>query len=214
MNMMRIALVAFLSLAAAAASAASQQRIQCWTDEHGRRACGDSVPPKYSAKERDVLNEQGQVVETKPRAPTDEEIEAAEKAKLDAIERQKQAEHQHAYDRYLLESYQSVHDLEATRDQRLKALEVRIEIVKKAIDTGQQQLDALVARKQQLQKEGKPADKNLEAQLKDYRRTAIENPKALQALQIEHDRVTAQFDADIARYQQLKQVSAAPPPTP
>jgi len=215
---MNVHWVVVLALVAGSTAAwADKTRIQCWTDERGQRACGDAPSPQDAIKERNVFNKQGQVVETWPRAPTPAEIEEAEKAKVAEAARAKQAERQHAYDRYLLESYQSVQDLEATRDQRLKALEVRMELVQKAIVSGQQQLDALVARKQELQRQGKPIDKGLEAQLRDYRRASIENPKALTALQTEHDKVTAQFASDIARYQQLKQVSAAqtpPPPTP
>lgn len=214
MNVQRIIVVALVFVASTASVAGPGGRIQCWTDEHGLRACGDSMPPQYSGKERNVLNKQGQVIEVMPRAPTPEEMQAAEKARAAEAERLKQAEHQHAYDRYLLESYQTVQELESTRDQRLRALEVRMELVQKAIKSGQEQLDALVARKQELQKQGKPIDKNLEAQLRDYRRAVIENPKALQQLQIEHDKVTAQFASDIARYEELKQVSTLPPPTP
>ncbi|HZP11966.1 MAG TPA: hypothetical protein VFB36_06060 [Nevskiaceae bacterium] len=217
MNVHRVVVV-FALVAASSAAWAEKTRIQCWTDERGQRACGDAPAPKDAIKERNVFNRQGQVVETWPRAPTPAELEEQEKAKVAEAARAKQAERQHAYDRYLLESYQSVHDLEATRDQRLQALEVRMELVQKAIKSGQEQLDGLVARKQELQRQGKPIDKGLEAQLRDYRRALIENPKALAALQSEHDKVTAQFESDIARYQQLKQASAAPipppPPTP
>jgi anti-sigma28 factor (negative regulator of flagellin synthesis) len=215
MNMKRITLVAIFSVAACTAWAGTK-RIQCWQDNHGQRVCGDSVPPEDSSKERNVFDEQGRMVETRPRAPTPAEQVAAEKARAAEAERAKQAERQHAYDRYLLESYQNVQDLEQTRDQRLKALEVRMELVKKAIASGQQNLDALVARKQELQRQGQPIDKGLEAQLKDARRASIENPKALEALNTEHTRIQTQFDADIARYQLLKEAAAAqqPPPMP
>lgn len=214
MTVQRILILALIL--GSSAAWADKSRIQCWTDDKGQRACGDAPSPKDAIKERNVINGQGQVVQTWPRAPTAQEQEDAEKAKVVEERRAKEAARQHAYDRYLLESYESVQDLQDTRDQRLQALEVRMELVQKAIVSSQQQLDGLVARKQDLQKQGKPIDKGLEGQLKDYRRAVIENPKALEALKIEHDRVTAQFDADIARYQQLKQASSAapPPPTP
>jgi hypothetical protein len=163
MNLMRITLVAILTLLSSTAWAA--KRVQCWTDNDGRRMCGDSVPPEYLNRERNVINERGQVIEVKPRPPTQAEIDAAEKAKVEETKRAKEAERQHNYDRYLLESYENVHELEATRDQRLQALEVRMELVQKAIAGGQQTLDALVARKSELQKQGMPIDKALEAQL-------------------------------------------------
>jgi len=71
---MRIA--ALVAVALCSTASAGSGKIQCWTDEHGQRACGNSVPAQYADKERSVLNERGQVVETKPHATTLEEINA------------------------------------------------------------------------------------------------------------------------------------------
>ena len=210
---------AFLTLFALPAFAGG--RIHCWVDENGQRMCGDSVPPKYAGTAREAINPRGVPVEQTPRALTPEEQVEAEKAKAKAEAEAKAAQHQRAYDRYLLESYSNVGDLEQQRDARVSALDTRIELVKKAQDTGQAQLDALVARKQQLQKENKPIDKKLEQQIQEYRRAVMENPKALDALNHERDKVMKQFDTDIARFRELRHEPAvdvglepAPPQQP
>ena len=78
----RIAALA-AAVAASAASAGSSAKIQCWTDEKGQRACGNSVPVQYADKERETFNARGRVVETKPHAETIEDTDAAAKAKPD-----------------------------------------------------------------------------------------------------------------------------------
>jgi len=62
---------------------AGSSRIQCWTDDQGHRACGNAVQAQYADKERQVLNERGQVVETKSHAPTIEETDPSLNAKPD-----------------------------------------------------------------------------------------------------------------------------------
>jgi len=68
---MRIAALTAVVLCSTAS--AGSGKIQCWTDEHGQRACGNSVPAQYADKERETLNGRGRVVETKSHATTIEE---------------------------------------------------------------------------------------------------------------------------------------------
>lgn len=206
-----IALLVVLGLWSSMPALAAGTKVQCWTDEEGRRACGDVVPPRYADKERDIMNKQGVLIDTKPRAPTAEEVQAAEDARKRAAEEEREAQRKHAYDRYLLESFQSTRDLEATRDARLKALDTRIELATKAMNDSQAQLDSLVAHKQLLQRESKPIDKRLEGQIQEYRKANIENPKALENLRVQREKLMTQFDNDIARFRELRHETAAQP---
>ncbi len=158
------------------------------------------------------MNNQGVLVDTKPRAPTDEEVKAAEEARKRAAEEERQAQRQHAYDRYLLESFQSTRDLEDTRDARVKALDMRIELATKAMNDARTQLDSLVARKQLLQRDSKPIDKKLEAQIQEYRKAIIENPKALEQLHVQREKLLAQFENDLARLRELRHETTAAQP--
>jgi len=199
---MKTAFAFALTLAAMPAFAAP--KIQCWIDENGQRMCGDAIPPKYAGTAHEGINKRGVSVQQVPRALTPEEQVEVEKARVRAEAEEKAAQHQRAYDRYLLESYTTTADLEKQRDTRVEALDTRIELVKSAQVSSQAQLDSLVARKQQLQKENKPIDKKLEQQIQEYRRAVRENPKTLDALNHERDKVMKQFDTDIARFRELR----------
>ena len=66
MNRIRQIGAAALSLTLLAASApAMAGKIVCWTDDDGKRACGDRVPPKAARKERTVMDEDGRAREVK-----------------------------------------------------------------------------------------------------------------------------------------------------
>jgi hypothetical protein len=186
-----------------------KNKIQCWTDENGRRACGDIVPPRYAKQQREVVNERGIVVDTKPREKTREEVLAAEQEQQRAEEAQKKALQDAAYDRYLIESYRTVKDLEETRDARLGALNTRINLVQKAGDNAQATLDSLSVRAEDLKMAKKTADPKLDAQILEYQRSLADNKKALSQLQSERELLTAQFARDITRYQELGQISVS-----
>src|SRR3546814_4544232 len=59
-------------------SAIAAGGVQCWTDNQGHRACGDTVPPQYAKQQREVFDEQGRVRQVKPREKTEAEVAAEE----------------------------------------------------------------------------------------------------------------------------------------
>jgi hypothetical protein len=89
-----------------------------WKDENGVTHFGDSIPPEYADKDRDVLNEQGIVVDQKIGSRADDLADEAAKAE----ERRRQAER----DRVLLQSYTTAADIEAMRDRRVNQMDAQI----------------------------------------------------------------------------------------
>ncbi len=53
-------------------SAAGQ--VYRWIDSEGAVHYGDSIPPEYSKRDRDILNEHGIKIGMLPREPTEEEL--------------------------------------------------------------------------------------------------------------------------------------------
>ncbi|MBI2382817.1 MAG: hypothetical protein HYV18_01935 [Gammaproteobacteria bacterium] len=191
-------------LAQPAVAQKSGKTIQCWTDESGRRACGDRVPPQYAKQERQVVNERGLVVDTKARERTPQEIEAERRAaELDA-ELKRREEERRAHDQFLLQTYRSVKDLEATRSDRVTTLDARIRLVGKAIADGEAALKSLHEQAEAARKGGKEPEPKLAAQIREFEKSLAENRKAAELLRQERDKTIAAFDADIARYRELK----------
>jgi hypothetical protein len=185
------------------------KKVQCWTDEHGHRACGDNLPPQYAGKERNIFNERGVVVEKKERAKTPDELEADEHAREKAEREEKETRRLEAYDRFLMQTYQTVDELEIARDARVSALSTRSMLAEKAIKDSQATLTTLKARSEALQKEGKPVDPKLEKQVRDFGHAVADNTKARDQLITERDALNASFTRDIARFKELQQASAS-----
>jgi len=179
---------------------ASGKKLYRWVDDKGVVHYGDSVPPQYANQDRDVLNRQGTTVGKQEGTLTASEAKAkadAERAAREAVQRQQR-------DRMLQQSYGSVEEIELLRDRRVDMVDAQIKVQQQSLNnlrTKQAQLQQQVDRARGLGKE--PPDHirdDLSRSSADLR-TAEKN---LVAKQAERDRLKAQFEADIARFKELK----------
>jgi len=92
-----------------------------YTDGDGKTVLSrQGVPSEYIGKGYQVLNEQGRVIKTVPRAPSPEEREQ--------LQKQKQAEKaQRDKDERLLRLYSTVDDVERTKQNKLREFDALIE---------------------------------------------------------------------------------------
>ncbi|HVT33980.1 MAG TPA: hypothetical protein VHE37_00240 [Nevskiaceae bacterium] len=126
--------------------AAKGKQLVCWTDKDGVRACGDSVPPEYAKQDRDVLNAQGQVVGTMAREKTAAELAEEQRQAEAAAAEQRRHTRQLAYDNYMLQSYESVTQLQKVRDDNLTTIDGRLALAEKAVPGAENALNGVKAR--------------------------------------------------------------------
>ena len=193
-----------------AAFAAGAPKIQCWTDEHGERACGDQVPPQYAKVQRDVVNSQGVVIDTEARQKTPEEIAQDERQAAEQKAQQDAAKKQAAYDQFLLQTYNSADDLKAARDLRLQAIDGRLKLAQKSVGDSENALRSLQKQRDSITAAGKQPNAGLLKQIHTAEHSVTDNQQAVITMQAEHERMRDKFDQDIARYRQLKGEPAAP----
>ncbi|TXI09441.1 MAG: hypothetical protein E6Q76_05670 [Rhizobium sp.] len=194
-----------MTLTSVHAAAASGRQIQCWTDDKGNRSCGDTVPPQYAKKEREIFNSQGIVVGKKSRELTPEEA-AEEKRKADeAAAELKRIQEQAAYDKFLTDTYGSTKELEAARKLREQTLDGRIMLAQKAIADNEKALVDLRGRVDSIKKSGKKEpDKKLLDQVKKFEGSLADNKNAVAQLQQEKEKMVTKFNDDIARFKVLR----------
>lgn len=181
-------------------------RIVCWTDENGQRACGDRVPPQYARSERRLVDEQGRVIATQPRELTAAELAERQRREAEAAAEQKRQTEQAAYDRFLMQSYTQVSDLQHARDERLATLESRLGLMQKNSASARNTLGEL--RKQAA---AAPADAALGKQLQDQERALADSERGIAALQQERRGVCDMYARDIRRFEQLRNLPQSPP---
>ena len=120
-----------LALVAGGAEAQTdkQKKLYRWVDKNGQVHYGDSVPAEYAEQDRDVLNKQGVAVSREEGTITPEE--AAAKAAADKAARDEQK--RKLRDRVLLQTYQSVKELETLRDNRLDLVDAQLTIQEQSL---------------------------------------------------------------------------------
>jgi hypothetical protein len=198
-------LLAFLAGGALADD--KQKKLYRWVDKAGQVHYGDSVPAEYAEQDRDVLNRQGVKVGREEGTVTPEE--AAAKAAEDKAARDEQK--RKLRDRVLLQTYQSVQELEVLRDNRLDLVDAQLTIQ-------EQSLSNLRAQRAQIQRTAArfaPVNTNPSAQplpdelAADLERSASDiqtQETNLVQRREERENIRQTFEADIVRYKELRAV--------
>ena len=210
---MRIARALAVAVAAFAAAAAHAQRAptpaeaayRC-TDATGRMHMSDSIPPQCMGRDVEVLNERGRVL----RVIEGEGTRAARLAReaqeeADRIAREEQAQ----LDRVLLDTYQSVEEIERLRDQRLELLDSQITVTEQNIQT---LLDRQARLDGQVQRFRPYSDAPNSAPLPDHLAEELVNTveslriyrEQIVAKQAEQQELRERFERDAARFRELK----------
>jgi hypothetical protein len=178
-----------------------------WVDKNGQVHYGDSVPAEYAEQDRDVLNKQGVPVGREEGTITPEE--AAAKAAADKAARDEQK--RKLRDRVLLQTYQSVKELEVLRDNRLELVDAQLTIQ-------EQSLSNLRAQRLQIQRQASryaPINTDADAApLPDEVATDLERSSSdivtqeanLVKRRNERESIRLNFEADIKRYEELRAI--------
>lgn len=174
---------------------ADGKKLYRWVDEKGQVHFGDKVPPKDAKQGRDQLNDQGMVTRSVPREPTAEDLERQRQQAEEARQAQQRRDH----DRYLLQSFGSVADLQNAREDRLTALDGRIALAQKAAEETEKTLDDLRGRAGD-----KPPPEALAKQIESFENALVENLQLSKRLREERDATERRYGEDIERFKLLR----------
>jgi hypothetical protein len=185
------------------------RKLYSWTDDKGVVHYGDSVPPEYANRDRNLLNQQGVRVGFEEGEVTEEErAELAKKKAIADAAAAAQAEVDR-HDKMLLQTYITVADIEDLRNRRLELLESQIKVT-------ELYLGNLRKRLVMLQEEATPykpyntstaAPQIPENLALDISRTtaSINNyEKMLSKTRSDQTALRVSFDEDIERFRKLK----------
>ncbi len=200
-------LLASLAGTAALAQKAGEPKLYKWVDKNGQVHYGDRIPPEYAEQDRDVLNKFGVPVgreegtETPAEAAARREREKAERAAAEQAQR----------DRMLLYTYQSVDDIEMLRARRLDLIDSQIQVRRQLMNN----LNDLRAKQVKQAERFRPANPDPEAPAMpenlaaDMERTESDlrtQESNLDKMIRERAQVDAQFDADVRRFKELREI--------
>jgi len=198
---------ALLAGGAAAQSDKQQKKLYRWVDKNGQVHYGDSVPAEYAEQDRDVLNKQGVRVGREEGTITPEE--AAVKAAEDKAAREEQK--RKLRDRVLLQTYQSVKELEILRDNRLELVDAQLTIQEQSLSNLRAQrakIERIAARYAPASTEpgAQPLPEEMAADLERSTNDIATQESNLLRRREERENIRLTFEADIRRYQELRAV--------
>jgi hypothetical protein len=206
---LRILLPALLLalLASAADAQTDKKKLYRWVDKDGQVHYGDSVPPEYAEQDRDILNRQGVPVGREEGLITPEEaaaIAAAEKAERDEKKRRLR-------DRVLLQTYQSVQELEVLRDTRLELVDAQLTIQEQSLANlraQRAQIQRMAARYAPINSsaDALPLPQDISLDLEQSASDIETQERNLVKRREERESIRLNFEADIARYKELRAV--------
>lgn len=195
-----------------AVTAADAQQIYRWVDEDGVVHYTDYIPTEHANAARDVLNSDGVTIRSESAALSDEQIAEQNRLRAEQAEQARTREEQRARDQVLLNTYISVQDIEDLRDRRIDLLDSQISVT-------DQYLTRLKTRLVELEEEASrfrdpddsEANPELEAMpaflaqdLAQTRSSVASYEQALSDTRSERTELEITFDADIARFKELK----------
>ncbi len=189
-----LALLLGAGLPMLAGAQARRAPVQCWNDDRGQKVCGDVVPPSEARRQRELIDQRGVVTRVVPAQKTAAQIEA--EAKL-----RRETEQRIAYDRYLLQAYNAVPDIERARDDRLTDLDSRLRLAEKALADTRASLSDLRLR---IPKAAVTIDPRLQARIDEFTIAEADHLKAVARIRQDRARIVLDFARDIVRFRELK----------
>jgi hypothetical protein len=201
LNVIFIALVFLVPLA----SQAQETRTYRWVDDEGVVHFGDSIPPEFAEKPKQVLNEHGITIQYLEGRKTDEQIEAERAAKELATN----VELQNRADQALLATYISVEEITMHRDRRIELFQAQARVTELYLRNLRRRLDSLQGDARRFKPySSDPNAPTVDPTLVDeIKRTneAIERHEInLRKYRFDEQEIIERFEGDIARFKALK----------
>jgi hypothetical protein len=203
-----------LTVALTLGAAAQAGKVYRWVDNDGVVHFGDSVPPEYAERDREVLNDHGVAVERQAGPMTPEERAEQARAAQTARELEQRRAAERARDETLLDTYISVEEIESLRDRRAEMLDGQIRHTSLYLEALREKLERLQAdasrfRPYSPDPEAPPIHENLARELSDTLDSIIRYEKTLADTREQKMQLVAKFDEDIDRFRELKGIQTA-----
>ncbi len=201
LNVTLIALCLLVPLA----SQAQETRTYRWVDDEGVVHYGDSIPPEFAEKPKQVLNEHGITIQYLEGRKTDEQIAAD----LAAQKLEVQKELQLRADQALLATYVNVEEITMHRDRRIELFQAQARVTELYLRNLRRRLDSL----QNDARRFKPyssdpnaptVDPALVDEIKHTNEAIKRHEINLRKYRSDEQEIIERFDGDIARFRALK----------
>ncbi len=180
--------------------------IKCWKNDKGVRECSFTVPKKYSNREIQILNSQGQVIRVIPAEKTPEQkAQDAKLAKI-AAEKKRKKEEKRRQDRILLNTYTSTDDMIISRDAKITAIEAIVKISRSNRNKQQKILDKYTQRAGNFERKSQKVPQTILDDINKTKAKIAEIDKFIENKKQEKLAIHQKYDRDMKRFKELKSI--------
>jgi len=206
-NLAVLMLISGIALGAGSPSAQAR-KIVCWKNNEGVRECGNAVPPEYAQKSIERKSSMGVTIEKSGRAKTGEELQQhraeAERLRVEREEQERLDTVQKRKDLVLLQTFTSEEDIRLARNGKIAALDSRVKHNERRVEKFERTRDEMQGEAAQIERAGKKVPEDLQQNINDVQAQIDSTQSRIDQLSKEHLQVEQQFEADLARYRELK----------
>lgn len=197
---------AFLSISVLSAltiALPAEAKLYRWVDDKGVTHYGETVPPEFANKDKDVIKKSG-MVEKKP----EKAEQSTQKSKDESTEKLK-AERQAAQEQLrrnnmLMNTYSNEAEIDQARDRSLVLVNARIDSNKMLVKSAQESLDDLNKEAESRTKAGKKIPASLTNDIKQTQARVTKYNEELAKGEAELQEVKNRFEDEKALYRKIK----------
>ncbi len=197
-----LSIILGLSLCGGAVAA----KLYRWVDSQGRVHYSDKVPPDEARRARSELDQRGIETRRVDAAKTPEQIAQEKELRRLRIEKQKLIAAQQAKDNVLLRTFRSEDDIVMTRDGKVTAIEVQIQVIRSNISRLKIKLADLQRRAATLERQGRAISPRFLKDIKNTRTSLKQSYEAIIHKEQEKELIREKFNQDLSRFRKLKRL--------
>lgn len=184
---------------------------KCWTNKDGVRECGNAVPPEYAQQENRTINKRGITMEIHDRALTQEEREAQQRQQETQQMREQRRKEQIQNDRVLLATFLTEEEIIRSRERQLVSIDANLELTRIGSQKLQLKLEEETSRAEKLESAGKPLPERMQEDIANLEQQLANKQRYITSKEKEREAIINKYDADIARFRELKGYSQQQP---
>jgi Domain of unknown function (DUF4124) len=192
-----VALIAGLTLSFPVAA-----KMYKWVDDNGTTHYGETIPPEYANKDRVELNQAGRVIKS-DEVVTPERRRAKEQEDAKKRSDAKAELEQQRHDKTLINTYNSVKEINLARIRSLQQIDARINVINSYLKTASDNLLGLQKEADGYTNTNKKIPDSLQEDLQDAQARLAKLQQDLASPKAEKAALEARFDTDKARYIEL-----------
>jgi len=192
----------FVLIAGATFCSPVSAKMYKWVDDQGTTHYGQTIPPEYAGKDRQILNKSGVIIKTQD-VLTPEERRAKESEVNKIRTDEEESRDRRRYDKSLTDTYSSVEEIELSRTRNLQQVDARINSINSQLKMANNNLLGFQKDVDNRSKAGGNIPASLQDDLKEAQERVQHLRQDLEKYKAEKQAVQARYDADKARYKEL-----------